>query len=526
MRLPRTALASMALAASVTIAFGMAATFGFLEFEDFDFVTGNPRVTAGLGIDGVRWAFTTTHTANWYPLTWLSHMADWSLFGPAAAGHHVVSIALHALAAVLLFRWLSGATGAPGRSLFAALAWALHPQRVESVAWIASRKDVLNGVLFFLALLAWTGWVRTRRRRDGMLALLAFGASLLAKPASVTLPVLLLVLDGWPYGRWGREAARRLVLEKLPFFGLAALSGLVTLAANRAGWAGGPAPELSFAERLATAAVSCASYLRDAAWPLGLAAAYPVDPAPAGAVLLGAALVLVAISAAALALRRPAPWLGAGWLWFLVALAPVAGWISFGAQTRADRLTYLPAAGLAWIAAWGSDALLARAGLRRFRWAAWCAAALLLALLSVRQVGCWRDDRALFTRAVAISPRSALAQYGLGSTILRGPPEGAPGAEGPLRAALAIDPGLADAHYALGLVLLNTGRAAEAVGSLSAAARLKPGSARYRSDLGVALARTGRPREAAAEWERALALDPALEDARRNLQQFRQRAEE
>lgn len=359
-----------------------------------------------------------------------------------------------------------------------------------------------------------------------MLALLAFGASLLAKPASVTLPVLLLVLDGWPYGRWGREAARRLVLEKLPFFGLAALSGLVTLAANRAGWAGGPAPELSFAERLATAAVSCASYLRDAAWPLGLAAAYPVDPAPAGAVLLGAALVLVAISAAALALRRPAPWLGAGWLWFLVALAPVAGWISFGAQTRADRLTYLPAAGLAWIAAWGSDALLARAGLRRFRWAAWCAAALLLALLSVRQVGCWRDDRALFTRAVAISPRSALAQYGLGSTILRGPPEGAPGAEGPLRAALAIDPGLADAHYALGLVLLNTGRAAEAVGSLSAAARLKPGSARYRSDLGVALARTGRPREAAAEWERALALDPALEDARRNLQQFRQRAEE
>src|SRR5262245_32594103 len=270
------------LALGTVLLFAPALQTGFVLYDDPEYVTDNPIVRAGLSLEGVRWAFTTFHAANWHPLTWLSHMLDASLYGRAAWGHHLTSILLHAAATALCYLVFAGWTGAPGRSALVAALFGVHPLRVESVVWIAERKDVLAAFWWMVTLLAYGAWVRRRSALRYAAVMVAFVCGLLAKPMVVTLPFVLLLLDGWPLCRPLRLG---LITVKLPVFALAAAGSVVTFVAQRQGGAVVPLEHLSLTERLAGAVVAYASYLRMTVWPVDLAVLYPVRSLTAPEVL-------------------------------------------------------------------------------------------------------------------------------------------------------------------------------------------------------------------------------------------------
>jgi protein O-mannosyl-transferase len=402
--------------------------YGWVDYDDDVYVYANPSITLGLGPAGVAWAFTTFHGANWFPLTWLSWMLDVQLFGLAPGPLHVVNALLHATAAALLFVALARMSGAPGRSAFAAAVFALHPLHVESVAWIAARKDVLSGLFFALALGAHERRARLGpgRGRSALLALfLALG--LMAKPTLVVLPFLLLLLDFWPLGRLGDEPGRidpaRLsaaVREKGLLFGLAAASAVITYVAQRAGGAVAGTDLLPFGPRLENALVALARYLGKAFWPADLAVLYPH---PGTSLPLwqpaSAAGLLVAVTAAVVVARRRAPYLATGWLWFTGALVPVLGLVQVGSQAMADRYTYLPLVGLAIAVAWGAWDLLGRGRRRRAALAVLAGAAIAAQAACTRvQLRYWRDGVTLFEHALAVTDENHVAHAQLGAALL------------------------------------------------------------------------------------------------------------
>ena len=395
------------LAALVFGAFGGALFCGFVWFDDHGYVYENPAVTGGLTQAGLRWAWTTTHMYNWHPLTWLAHMADAELYGLNPAGHHFSSLLLHAANAILLFFFLRRATGRAAPALAAAALWAVHPLRAESVVWISERKDVLAAFFGLLALLA---YVRGPRPGRTFWVAAAFAASLLAKPAWVTLPCLLLLLDAWPLGRWPREPAWKLVLEKAPLWLLAAGSCAMTLAAQSAGGAVKSFAALPAGARLANAATAAVQYLRALVWPTDLAVYYPFPAGGASAAAVaGAAVLLLALTALAVVLARRAPWGLVGWLWFLGALVPMIGLVQVGGQAWADRYSYLPHIGLALALAGG----LAKIADRRV----WPVAAGLgvagLVWLARAQTAVWRDTETLFRHALASTRDNWLIHFNL-----------------------------------------------------------------------------------------------------------------
>ena len=406
-RIRRDFAASVALAALVFLAFGGALRCGFVWFDDHGYVYENPAVTAGLTQAGLRWALTTTHMYNWHPLTWLAHMADAELYGLNPAGHHLSSLLLHAANAILLFFVLRRATGHGPAALAAAALWAVHPLRAESVVWISERKDVLAAFFGLLALLA---YVRGPRPGRTFWVAAAFAASLLAKPAWVTLPCLLLLLDAWPLGRWPREPAWKLVLEKAPLWLLAAGSCAMTLAAQSAGGAVKSFAALPAGARLANAATAAVQYLRALVWPTDLAVYYPFPAGGASAAAVaGAAVLLLALTALAVVFARRAPWGLVGWLWFLGALVPMIGLVQVGGQAWADRYSYLPHIGLALALAGG----LAKIADRRV----WPVAAGLgvagLVWLARAQTAVWRDTETLFRHALASTRDNWLIHFNL-----------------------------------------------------------------------------------------------------------------
>ncbi|RIK96242.1 MAG: hypothetical protein DCC71_22550 [Proteobacteria bacterium] len=543
------------LAAVTCALYAGLASAGFVHFDDPAAVTANPVVVQGLTPGGVAWAFTTTHTGNWMPLTWLSHMLDVSLWGLAPAGHHATSVALHAASSLLLFDLLRRATGAPWRAAFAAALFAWHPLRVESVAWIAERKDVLSMLLGLASLHAWSAFVRRGGRARWAASLAWFALGLLAKPMLVTLPFLLVLLEIWPLRRIplaspraAAAACARSLAAKTPFLALSLASCAITLAAQAG--ARSSLDAVPLAVRLGNAALATVTYLRQMVWPADLAVLYPFPetlslPAVAGAALLLAALSWLAIARAA---RRPE--LFAGWAWFLGSLVPVIGLVQVGEQAHADRYTYLPSIGLAWIAAWLPPAWWAQ---RRAAAAATAtAAATILALLAfatVRQTAVWRDGVALFSHAVAVTPRSAPAQLHLGHALaaegrldeaarayeaaLRARPGGPEAthrlgvvraqqgrvaeAKALLEEAIRLDPAWADPLHDLGVLEAQRGDFAAAGRRLAAARERRPDSAPIRLHYGLALQRLGRSDAAREELRAALALDPLSEDARRAL---------
>jgi len=525
----------------------------FVSFDDQAYVRANPHVAGGLTREAVRWAFTSGYAANWHPLTWISHMIDVALFGMDAGGHHVVNVVLHVANALLLFDVLRRITGAVGRSAFVAALFAVHPLHVESVAWVAERKDVLSTLFWMLTLEAWVAWVRAPNARRYALVLLAFAAGLMSKPMLVTLPFALLLLDAWPLRRLTDAASvRRLVVEKIPLFVLAAASSVVTFLVQRAEGAVAGFDANPVADRFANALISYVVYARNTFRPTGLAAIYVQErPLPMWkGVAAGAALVIVTILAVRQVRKRP--WFVVGWLWFLGTLVPVIGLVQVGMQSMADRYTYVPLIGLFVVIAWGAAELIDSERRRGAAAALAVAATLACAVLARRQVETWKDSETLWRHAVDVDPGNAAAHNYLGDHLcwlgrfdeaaaefgefVRISPDSAEArnnlgyalmkaghlnvAETELREAVRREPGFADAHENLGYTLRVQGRLAAAVVELNEAIRLRPSFAAAHRDLAGVLAEQGLYDEAVREFETALRLDPTDETARAGLERL------
>ncbi|HVN40437.1 MAG TPA: tetratricopeptide repeat protein [Myxococcota bacterium] len=488
---------------------------GFLDYDDRTYVTERPEVRAGLGASGVAWAFTNVAAGNWHPVTWLSHMLDEDLFGLDPGPQHLVNVALHALSAVLLFSGLARATGAPGRAAFAAAVFALHPQRVESVAWIAERKDVLSGVFFFAALCAYGRWTAapSAARGAALLALALLG--LLSKSMLMTLPIVLLLVDLWPLGRLRTTADLPARLrEKAPLIALCGAIGAIALFAQ---WRGGSLTTLEVLppqDRVANALVSPVLYLRDFLWPTQLAVLYPHPRGGWGWWQpLGAAALLCAITLACLRAVRTRPVFLAGWLWFLVMLLPVIGLVQVGAQARADRYTYLPMVGPVVAMTWGiADANAFRRIATALPVAA-LAALLALAAATRAQLAWWRDDATLFARAAAVTRDNAIAYSNWANALDADPVE----QRALLERALAIEPRLASAHYGLGRALERDGDPEGAEREYRLALRSDPNHASAHNNLGNLLLASGRIDEAILHYRVALAREPGRASTSHNL---------
>ncbi len=417
MKARRAALAA-GLAALVAIAFAGALRNEFVAFDDDFYVTGNPLVLGGLTREGVGQAFTTFHAGNWHPLTWLSHMTDVELFGVDPIAHHAVNVALHGLNAVLVFLVLSTLTGTTWLAAFAAALWAVHPLRVESVAWVAERKDLLSASFGLLALLCWIQWTRGQAAVARLGALACFALALMAKPMLVTLPFLLLLLDCWPLERLrARADLWPRVREKLAFFALSIGSCAVTLAAQAPG-IGHAGPAL----RLGNVVLAYPAYLELVLWPARLAVLYPYRASIPTGELLASAALLVAITLLALWQARRRPWLLVGWLWFAGMLVPTLGFVQVGVQAYADRYTYLPFIGVALALAYACAEVVDRAPRARSlaTGLAACAAVLLLGVLTAKtraQVEVWRDSETLFENSLAVTQANWFAHGELGIAL-------------------------------------------------------------------------------------------------------------
>jgi Tfp pilus assembly protein PilF len=525
----RTGLAILALIAAVAGLYAPTSRHGFVEMDDPAYVYENPIVSGGLTVEGVRRAFAEQHAGYWLPLVWLSHMLDVELWGLDAGKHHAVNTALHALNAAMLLILLSRLTGEFGPSLCVAALFAVHPLHVESVAWVAERKDVLSGAFWLLTLLAWHAWVLrpTAWRYAGVLSLLAAGA--MAKPMLVTLPCVLLLLDLWPLRRWRGTAARAgssipvLIREKLPLFAVAAGFAVATVLSQSRAGAVTTLDALSPATRLANAAVSYMAYLASAFWPAGLSPHYP-HPAMRGGDPLGALAVPALVSLAALAAItawtlgsiRLRPHRAVGWLWFVIVLAPVSGLLQAGTQARADRFVYLPLIGIYLLVSWEIASRLP-AHPRARRWFAAAAAAVLicLALVTRLQVRHWKDSRTLLERALAVDPDNAWALGNLGAMDAR---EGDRSrALERCRRAAELAPRDPQAQFNLGALLESHGDSIGAAVRYERALALAPEHARAHNNLGSVRARAGDLATARVHFEQALRASPDFREAHNNL---------
>jgi tetratricopeptide (TPR) repeat protein len=449
----------------------------FISFDDPAYVTDNPVVTQGLTLHGIYWAFTTKHFANWLPITWLSHMLDVSLFGLNPHGHHFTSALLHAVNAALVFAAILSLTRARWRALVVAAFFAVHPLRVESVAWLAERKDVLAATFFLLVLLAYVRYVRRPTVWRYLLVCLLLALGLMSKTMLVTVPCLLLILDWWPLRRWqpgaGARTIRKLVLEKVPLAALAAIASVWTAVLQDD--FGAVQQRFTLEQRLGNAVVSVWRYLDKMVRPIDLSVMYQHPGSWPGWVVALAMVGLLLVTAVLFfqALRRP--WALAGWLWFLGMLVPVSGIIQVGNQSMADRYTYLSGIGILIAVVW----LAAEIGERSasFRNASIIVAGVLLLVfgyLTVVQQTMWRTTLDLFAYAAAIEPNNWLANHQVGG------------------------------------MLSNEGREEEAIESFRKAIRVEPRYPRTHGALGLSLLRTGQLEEATAEFKIAIEQDPKL----------------
>ena len=498
------------IVATATV-YAQAARFDFVNFDDPDYVTANPHVRGGFTAENVAWAFTSGDAANWFPLTRLSHMLDYRVFGLASGWHHLINVLLHTLSVLLLFAFLNRATGRPWPSGWVAFLFALHPLHVESVAWVAERKDVLSTLFAMLALWSYLRWVERHSTWCYLLVALTFGLGLMAKPMVVTLPLLLLLIDVWPLGRGARWR------EKIPFFAMSAVSAVATVLVQQASGAVRTAEQFPVLLRVENAAVSYVVYILQWFWPARLAVFYPYPTEVPVWWALAAAAIVAAISTVALRGLRKRPYLAVGWLWYLILLAPVIGIVQVGAQARADRYTYMATIGLSIVLAWGAAEILGRVPRAKAVVAALavatCAASAAAAWV---QIETWRNSRTLFQHAVDVTESNYLAHHNLGVALAE-MPDGSNEAISQFQAALRIRPEYARAHTDLGSAYARLGRLSDAMAEYRAALAADPDLAIPHNNLGNTYAQSGRWNEAISEYQAALRLAPAYIDARRNL---------
>lgn len=510
-------------------------THGFIDFDDPIYITHNSRVLEGITWGGLRWAFTSGYAENWHPLTWLSHMLDIQLFGLQAGYHHVTSLVLHIANSLLLLTVLYRMTGAAVRSAVVAAFFAIHPMHVESVAWVAERKDVLSTLFFMLTLLAHARYVRNRNWRRYVVVVTLFALGLMAKPMLVTLPFVLLLLDYWPLRRAltppdhealdhtsaaavrSRWLARwTLVLEKAPLILLSAVVSIVTFMIQKGGGAVGDIARFPLLHRLANVPLAYVGYLGKTLLPAHLAVFYPYPTTFAAIPAVAAAIALLVLSVMACRLARSYPYLPVGWFWFLGMLVPVIGIVQVGNQSMADRYTYVPLVGIFIIVTWGGADLASR--FRRGPTVAIAAAAvaiLALAIITRRQVGYWRSSLELWRHTIAVTGPNARAHTNFANAL---------GGQGDIDAAireyqraLRIDSTLPEAHNNLGWYLDKAGRGDEALSQYEQAIRVDSRYTEARNNYGVALAKRGQIDEAIREFSASLAVDPAQPDAHYDL---------
>lgn len=534
----------MLIAVLAAIVYAPIRRHGFVTFDDGAYVVDNPHVSTGVTAANVRWAFANPYLATGGPLTWISHMLDVQLFGLNAGPQHVTSLLLHVLNAVLLLCVLYEMTGAVWRSAFVAMLFAIHPAHVESVAWIAERKDVLSTFWWMTTTGAYVAYVR----RPGMWRYLAvagaFVAGLLAKPMLVTLPAVLLLLDVWPLarivpGRDGWPQARRMIVEKLPLLA-PALAVIVWTYVEQRGLGAIAAPSVTL--RLENAAVSIVKYVAMLVCPTSLAVFYPYPTSISPALAVTCVLAITSATVAAIGAVRRLAFVTVGWLWFLITLVPVIGLVQVGGHAMADRFTYVPSIGLFIAASWGGAAAASRFRLPRVVPVGAAAAAVaVLAVMTAQQVSYWQDSVSLWTHALEVTQDNDRAHANLGVTLaiegdrdaaiahyreslrinpsqaktqnnlalLLTDPSQRDEAERRYREAIRLDPGYANAHNNLAVLLGDAHRFDESMAESREAIRLDPANAAAHMALAVTFHDVGRPADSLAEIRAALALRPA-----------------
>jgi tetratricopeptide (TPR) repeat protein len=529
-------LITIGLALATTLPYLGVLRSDFVNLDDDVYVYENHVVQMGLTRPSVNWAFTTTYLGNWHPLTWLSLELDCSLFGLNPHGYHATSLALHVANTVALFWLLRNLTGALGRSACAAAFFALHPLHVESVAWISERKDVLSTFFLLLSMLAWQAYASRAKRWGYAAAVVLFGFSLMSKAMGITLPLVLLLLDVWPLGRWRRGANAppswapsnqttpgRLVAEKIPFFLISAAFAAVSVLLQGRSGAMDYGRSLTLIQRLAIIPVNYVTYLWQTLWPVDLAVLYPHPGADLDWWKPAAALVLLlAITVLVVRLIKSLPYLLTGWFWFLLTLLPVIGLVQLGRQATADRYMYLPMIGLLIMLCWGAYDLTP--GRRGLRWTMVAAAAILLLLcgeLTRRQGGVWKDDITLWEHALAVAPPTSTACGNYGKALyLRGREKEA---ERQFRQALEIDPLLFAPNFDMGILMGKQGHHVAAADYFERALQSHPDNPVVLDNLGMAEEQSGRLDSAREHYERALRLNPQSPAIRRRLERLKGR---
>jgi protein O-mannosyl-transferase len=533
----RTASICLALFAVTVAVYFPLRNFAFTNYDDPDYVTGNPHVRDGITGDGLVWALTSGDAANWFPVTRVSHMLDVQLFGLDSGWHHMTNVLLHALAMLFLFAFLNRATRAPWPSAAVALVFAIHPLHVESVAWIAERKDVLCALFWFISLWAYVRYTERPAVGRYLFLLAAFCFGLMSKPMIVTLPFILMLIDFWPLRR------KFNLREKLPLLTLAAASAAITVVVQKGSGAVESFSAVSLVLRIQNAAISYIIYIASAFRPTGLAVFYPYPAEIPIWETVCAVLGVVAISGLVLTAHRKYPYLAVGWFWYLGTLVPVIGLVQVGSQSHADRYMYVPLVGIAIMVAWGAaDLVRARPSFKIPLVTASAALGICCLWLTSAQAAYWKNSETLFQHALDVTQNNAIAEHNLGSHLLDETgrlPEAIPH----LQAALRMNPNSSSTHSDLGTAMAKSGRFEEAISEYQAALRglpeQAPGSTIVRNNLasaqlelgrasapesaeahynkGIDLAREGRLNEAISEYETALRLRPDYADAHNNL---------
>jgi protein O-mannosyl-transferase len=560
-------LIGLLLAAVTLTLYWPVQSFDFVNFDDRVYVADNQQVHGGLSMESLRWSFTTFHAGNWHPLTWISHMVDFEAYQLNAGGHHWTNVLIHTTSVVLLFLVLSATAGTLWLSALVAGLFAIHPLHVESVAWVAERKDVLSGFFWILTMGAYAYYVKHPTIRRYLLVMLSFVLGLLSKPMVVTLPFVLLLLDYWPLRRFdelktafgarvfrtsvsGSKIWLLLVAEKLPFCFIAACACLVTLVAQREVGAIWSLEGMSFEVRIANALVAYMEYIRKMLWPADLAVLYPHIGMPEAWKIGVAVLILVSISYLAVRKAREMPFMLVGWLWYLGTLVPVIGIVQVGSQSIADRYTYMPLVGLFIAISWGMKSIAER----QPNWRPAIVVVILLALsgllvLARTQVESWKNSEALFEQALAVTEFNhgahhnigafymdhndcqkavphflkaiqmknnyAYPYHGLGVCAFREKdPEGALHY---FRQALLLDPRFAECRIDRGLLLMQQGRFFEAENDFQEVLRLDPAHEAAHNNMGMLLIQQGKHEEAEARFSDVLRINPRNAEAHNNL---------
>ena len=515
---------SLFLIFAIIITYGQVRNFDFVDFDDGEYITENSQVQKGLTIEGLIWAFTSFHAANWHPMTWFSHMLDCELYGLNPMGHHWTNIQLHMANTLLLFLILQMMTGAIWRSAFVAGLFALHPLHVESVAWVAERKDVLSTFFWLLTMLAYLRYVKKPVLIRYFMVLLFFVLGLMSKPMLVTLPFVLLLLDLWPLGRFRFEhnrlsqssgktcfdfkGASRLIVEKIPFFILVVISCSLTFFAQKGGGALVPLASLSLKPRIANALISYVSYVFKAIWPGNLAVyyPYPADTFPVWQIC-GAALLIVGVFIGAIYLLKEYSYIAVGLFWYFGTLIPVIGLVQVSDQAMADRYTYIPLTGLFIIVAWGVSDLLVKWHYQKIFLGV--SAVIILSALTVCtffQASHWRNTITLFKNAVKVTENNYKALNNLGAALIdKGKPD-----EALLyfAEALRINPQKTDARNNLANVLSAQGKLDEAVSHYKEAIRINPEHADAHYNLANVLSAQRKLDEAVLHYKEAIEINP------------------